>query len=133
MNNVAVIIEVVVNPTEDEEKVKKAVQNIFQYSVLESVPRNCGKLLIMKAEGKEGLTNLRALVKQERILSATQKIMFKGLGENNIIFYLNRQAAYVKHISFCNPEGESPLGPIKVEIRCDNPKEIIRWITSETT
>ena len=133
MNNVSVIIEVIVNPTEDEEKVKKAVQNIFQYSVLESVPRHRGNLLIMKTEGKEGLTNLRALVKQKRILNAAQKIMFKGLKDNNITFYLNRQAAYVKHISFCNPEGESPLGPIKVEISCDNPKELIRWITSETT
>jgi len=131
MNSVTINIEVEVNPTEDPEKVKSAVQNIFSYSFLESIPRRRGSLLIIKGEGKEGLNKFYALIKQERILNAAQKIMFKGLKGNSITFYLNKQAAYVKHISFCNPVGESTLGPIKVEISCDNPEELIYWLTSK--
>lgn len=128
MNRIAITIEVEVNLTEDLEKVKTAVQNLFSYSSIESIFRKKGDLLIMKEEGKEGLNKFFAILRQESILNAARKVFFGGLVDNLIIFYLNKQAAYVKHISFCNPIGESPLGPIKVEILCDNPKELIDWL-----
>jgi len=28
---------------------------------------------------------------------------------------------------------ESPLGPIKVQIKCENPKELIDWLAPKTT
>ena len=128
MNQITLKIEVEVNLTEDLEKVKTAVQNLFSYPSIESTSRKQGDLLIIKAEGKDGLNKFFALLRQERILNAARKVFFGGLGGNLIIFYLNKQAAYVKHISFCSPVGESPLGPIKVEIICDNPKELIDWL-----
>jgi predicted RNA binding protein with dsRBD fold (UPF0201 family) len=55
--------------------------------------------------------------------------MLEELNDNSIIFYLNKQAAYMNHISFSSQTGESPLGVIRVEIKSDNAKELINWLT----
>ncbi len=80
----------------------------------------------------EGLTKLYNLLRRERIRDAARGVLFKGLSQNSITFYLNKQVAYAGHISFCQPSGESPLGPIKVQITCDKPKELIEWLAPKT-
>ena len=131
MNNVKITLEVEVNLTEDQEKVETAVQNLFSYSLKESVPRRLNNLLIMNGEGKEVLTKFYNRLRQERILSAARRVMRGGLIGNSIIFYLNKQASYMNRISFSSQTGESPLGAIRVEINCDNTKELIDWLTLE--
>jgi len=83
--------------------------------------------------GTEGLTKLYNLLRRERIRDAARSIMFRGLEGNTITFYLNKQVAYAGHLSFSELTGESPLGPIKVTITCDNPRELIDWLTPRTT
>jgi len=39
----------------------------------------------------------------------------------------------VGHISFSEPVGESPLGPIRVEVRCEDPRELINWLAPKTS
>lgn len=133
MNNIKVTIEVEVNPTEDQEKVKTAVKNLFAYSSIESIPRRLGSLLIMKGEGKEMLSKFYNRLRQEMILNAVRRVMFDGLTGDAVIFNLNKQAAYAKHISFSNQIGESSLGVIRVEINGDNAKELIDWLTPRVT
>lgn len=133
MNKIKLTIEVEVNLTEDREKVETAVQNLFSYSSIESIPRRLGSLLIMKAEGKEMLTMFYDRLRQERILSAARRIMLDGLNGDSIIFHLSKQAAYAKHVSFSSQTGESPLGVIRVEINCDNARELIDWLTPRVT
>jgi len=129
MNEITVYIEVEVRPTEDLEKVKRAVENIFGKVEYETRPFNDGCLLIAKTKGREGLTKLYNLLRRERIRDAARKVLFGALAGNTITFYLNKQVAYAGHISFCNATAESPLGPIKVEITCNKPVELINWLT----
>jgi predicted RNA binding protein with dsRBD fold (UPF0201 family) len=129
MNELAVRIEVEVNPTEDLEKVKLAVENIFGAVKFEVESRTWGQLLIAETTGTEGLTKLHNLLSREQIRAAARKVFFNGLNEKSLTFYLNKQVAYAGHISFCQQTGESPLGPIKVQIRCSNPQELIEWLT----
>jgi len=96
-------------------------------------PQRRGDLLIAKARGVDGLTKLYNLLRRERIRDAARGVLFEGLGEKSIIFYLNKQVAYVGHVSFSKPVEESPLGPIKVQIRCDNPRELVEWLSPKTT
>jgi len=42
---------------------------------------------------------------------------------------LNKQAAYVGKASFTEPFVESPLPPIKVEVRAANLEEAVKWLT----
>lgn len=132
MNRLSIQVEAEVKPTEDVEKVKKAILNLFPDPTMESVVRGDESLLIAKATGEEGLSKLQSLLKQERIRDATRKVLFEGVKGGIITFYLNKQAAYVNHISFCKPKAESPLGPIKIEIKCDNPEELIDWLAPRT-
>lgn len=129
MSEVHTTITVKVNPTEDPEKVKKAVQNIFPASSFERIPQKKELLLMAKIDGKAGLSKFYSLLRQERILDAARAILLKGIDGNKITFYLNKQVAYVEHISFCEPLGESPLGPIRVEITCDDTRELVDWLS----
>ena len=133
MNEIVVHVEVEVNPTEDLEKVKRAVENIFGAVTFEVESRKWGRLLIAETRGPEGLTKLYNLLGRERIRAAARKVFFSGMGDKSVVFYLNKQVAYAGHISFSEKTAESPLGPINVQIRCDNPRELIEWLTPKPT
>ena len=126
-------MEVEVNPTEDLEKVQRAVENIFGLVKFKVKSRKLGRLLIAETKGTEGLTKLYNLLRRERIRDAARKVLFSGLADNSLTFYLNKQVAYAGHISFSQQTAESPLGPIKVQIRCDKPRELIKWLAPKTT
>ncbi len=85
-----------------------------------------------KAEGLEALSRFHELLRRELILDAARKVLLRGIREDTIAFYLNKQVAYVGHLSFSQPTGESPLGPIRVEIECDNPRQLIDWLAPRT-
>ena len=129
MNEIVVHIEVEVNPTEDLEKVKLAVENIFGSVTFKVESRTWGQLLIAKTTGTEGLTKLHNLLSREQIRAAARKVFFSGMNEKSVTFCLNKQVAYAGHISFSQQTAESPLGPIQVQIRCSNPQELIEWLT----
>lgn len=133
MDEIKIRVEIEVNLTEDLEKVKRAVENMFSVPEVEVKPGQKGSLLVAKTKGREGLTKLYNLLRTERIRDATRGVLFKGLSENSITFYLNKQVAYAGHVSFCQPVAESPLGPIKVQITCDKPRELIEWLAPRTT
>jgi len=128
MEKIEVQIEVEVNPTEDEAKVKRAVENMFSNVQFSLKPLKLGSLLTARTAGTEGLTKLHNLLQRERIRAAARVVLFKASSEQSIMFYLNKQVAFAGHVSFSQPFGESPLGPIKVEIRCDDPVQIINWL-----
>ncbi len=133
MDEIKIRVRAEINLTEDLEKVKRAVENVFSMAEVEVKTSQKGSLLIAKTRGMEGLSKLYNLLRRERIRDATRRVLFKGLGESSITFYLNKQVAYAGHISFCQPVAESPLGPIKVQITCDKPKELIEWLAPRTS
>lgn len=133
MDEISVQVEADINPTENEEKVKRAGENMFSNLEWEVKPQRQGSLLVGRGRGMDTLTKLYNLLRRERIRDAARGALYEGLNEKSIIFYLNKQVAYVGHVSFSKPVGESPLGPIKVEVECDNPREVIEWLAPRTT
>ncbi|MEM3697016.1 MAG: RNA-binding domain-containing protein [Candidatus Bathyarchaeia archaeon] len=132
MDEVSVYVEAEVNPTESEEKVKRAIENIFGNIQTKIQPLYKGSLLTGEVKGLETLTKLYNLLRRERIRDAARGVLFKGLSGETISFCLNKQVAYVRHVSFSEETAESPLGPIKVKIKCDNPRELIDWLAPKT-
>lgn len=122
-----------VNPTENLEKVKQSVENIFGTFDFKVESRKWGRLLKAETKGIAGLTKLHNLLRREQIRDAARKVLFSGLGKKNLTFYLNKQVAYSGHISFSQQTAESLLGPIYIQIRCDNPRELIEWLAPKTT
>jgi len=126
-----VIVRAKLNPTEDEFKLLKAIANLTGAENYRKEKE--GNLEYIVQEGDESLLiKFRELLRKERILDAARKIIIQGIDNKTITFHVNRQVAYVGKISFCKPEGESPLGPITFHIWTENIKELIDWLATKT-
>jgi predicted RNA binding protein with dsRBD fold (UPF0201 family) len=132
MNSIVIHVEVEVNPTEDLEKIKQAVENIFGAVEFKVKSRKWGDMLSAETKGTAGLTKLHNLLRREGIRDAARKVFFSGISEKTLTFYLNKQVAYSGHISFSQQTAESPLGPINIQIRCDSPRDLVEWLAPKT-
>ena len=129
---VKVTVESIVNPTEDESKVERALHNIFPSATIEKTnsPDDRMKLKV-QGNGLEFLATLRNSIKQERIRAAARSILLSRTSGDRTRFYLNKQVAVVGRVSFCEPVGESPLGPISIEIESDDPQVVIDYLAAK--
>jgi predicted RNA binding protein with dsRBD fold (UPF0201 family) len=130
MEEIAVYVETEINLTEDEEKVRKAVANIFDDLSMEIKPSYKGSVLSAEAKGRAALVKFRNVLRSDRIRDAARRVFFRGIGGNTISFCLNKQVAFAGHVSFSEEVAESPLGPIRVTIKCDDPQLLIDWLAS---
>jgi len=128
MDEVKICVEVEINPTESEDKVKRAVENIFGSISVQITSLYERSLLVAEVKELKVLTKLQNILYRERIRNASRRALFQGLKGNIISFCLNKQVAYAGHVSFSEEMAESPLGPIKVRIECANPRELINWL-----
>jgi predicted RNA binding protein with dsRBD fold (UPF0201 family) len=122
-------VQTPLNPTEDSEKVLRAIRNLFP-SCTPAVVRTNERHT--KFEGSmarlEDLDNLRSLLRQEAIRDAARKLLFRSISGSSIVVRLNKQAAYAGKASFCERYDESPLGPITLTITTENPEQLIDWL-----
>jgi predicted RNA binding protein with dsRBD fold (UPF0201 family) len=132
MEEIAVCVETEINLTEDEEKVKKAVANIFENFSMEIKPFYGGSVLIAEAKGRAALVKFRNVLRSDRIRDAARKVFFGGIRGTAVGFCLNKQVAFAGHVSFSEEVAESPLGPIRVTITCNDPRLIIDWLALRT-
>jgi predicted RNA binding protein with dsRBD fold (UPF0201 family) len=113
-----------VNLSEDPEKVKQAISNIFPFSEIKN------ENFSIKAQSRE----LRSLetIYDEILSNQSQKSYTRNLEDNldndTTWFFLNKQAAFVEKVVICDETEESPLGPIKVILTSSNIDGIIDWI-----
>ncbi|RLF06863.1 MAG: hypothetical protein DRK00_00355 [Thermoprotei archaeon] len=126
-----VVVRAEVRPTEDKEKVVKALLNLFDLQLKEEASGHVK--LIVGEGGEEVLMKFRRLLMEQRILDAARQYLLRGMHERGFSFYLNKQAAYSGKISFCSFEyGESPLGPIVVEVETEDPQRAVLWLAPRT-
>ena len=83
--------------------------------------------------GHASLERFKMIIQRDRIRAAARAQLFKGMIDSAIVVFLNKQVAHAGHVSFSAPEGESPLGPIRLTIRAGNPVEVIDWLTGGVT
>ncbi|MCS7121339.1 MAG: AAA family ATPase [Archaeoglobaceae archaeon] len=110
-SGVEVIVETYVHPTEDEEKVKKAVRNLFPDSEIEIKE---GKLI---AKARD-LRKFRELLRIQKILDTARSEITRGRIGSEVIIYLNKQAATVSKVNFTDED--AILSPLKVTFRLMN-------------
>ncbi|MEM2534283.1 MAG: RNA-binding domain-containing protein, partial [Candidatus Nezhaarchaeales archaeon] len=128
-----IIVEAEIRPTEDEEKVKKAVLSFFTPSSIRVEDRGHCKVLIAEANKVEALRKLHSKLRGQRILDAARSMMMRWSSKDRVVFYLHKQAAFMDYVTYCLPEGESPLGPIKVEVVGVDAKAVIDWLAPPTS
>jgi len=109
-------IKALLQPTEDPERVVKAITNLFGDIQLEhDIDQNriTGKIPEIKL-----LRDLRGRIAQDRIKVTIYNTLSRWAKDDYLSFGLNRQAAYAGHVSL-NLTNEDPMGPIQVQIRGD--------------
>lgn len=115
---VEIIVEAEIRPTEDPEKVKKAMSTIVKADNYEIIDYTQGyKIIRAKCNSIYSLEPFRNSVKIQQIEPAVRSYLHKYVEDNSLTILLHKQAAYSGKISLVDSERESPLGPIKVEIK----------------
>ena len=133
MDAVTVRVETEVNPTETEEKVVKAVANLFGNITLQAKPAYRGSVVMGETKGQDALVKFRNSLRNDRVRDAARRVLFGSLRGNTLSFCLNKQVAFAGHVSFSQEVSESPLGPLKVTIECEEPRQLIEWLAPRTT
>ena len=112
------------NPSEDSEKVKKAISNIFPHSTIKS------EFFAISAQSTElrSFEKIYETIHSKKSQNIYRRYLEKNLDNDTTWFYLNKQAAFVEQIAICEEAEESPLGPIKVILTSSNIDKVIDWI-----
>ena len=129
MEKLTIRIETIVNPTEDEEKVKNAIKNIFPKISINLEETGGVKVVRGECEGRECLEKMRMLIRSRRIRTTARAFLKSHITNGRIEFLLNKQAASTGRVSFCEHEGETPLGAIRVVIASDDVGSVVEWLT----
>ncbi len=123
--------EVEVRPTEDIGRVKVALTNLISGTVLTNSTKKDWYVLRIESHERSSLDRFKMILQRDRIRAAARAVMLRNIrGEDTIDVYLNKQVAHAGHASFCQAEGESPLGPIHLMVQSSNVQSLIDWLTS---
>jgi predicted RNA binding protein with dsRBD fold (UPF0201 family) len=126
-------VEAEVRPTEDVERVKRAVLNVFSPDTVRVEDLGGGyRLLVAESWSLRSLSRLWELLRAERILDAARSYMMRGLGDGALVFKLNKQAAYVGRVSLVDMDAEAPMGPIVFTVEHDDPRAVVDWLAPPT-
>ena len=115
-----------INPSEDPEKVKIAVNNIFPEIELE--------ISDTEIKGKTNnfsiLSKISKSIHENNTKNTYQRILKNNNDGESTWFYLNKQAAFVNTVALCSEANESSLGPIKIILRSNDVEQVINSITN---
>ncbi|WP_316507228.1 RNA-binding domain-containing protein [Nitrosopumilus sp.] len=124
-NNICVIeMFCMVNPSEDPNKIKKAISNIFPYSTIITEDSS----IVAQSKDLNSLEKIFEIIHSRQSQKNYKRNLEKNLEHDTTWFYLNKQAAFVGKIAICEQSEESPLGPIKVVLTSSNIDKIIEWL-----
>jgi uncharacterized protein len=121
-------IEAPVNPSEDPYKVVGAVTNIVERC---SPEFRYGSRVIGRATGSEPLAILYEQVRSRSAMGVLRRMLLDNRAGDVTWFLLNKQAATAGIAVVIEEEQESPLGPIRVTISCEELDTLIDWLVPE--
>ena len=115
-----------INPSEDPDKVKTAVNNIFPDVELETSDTEISG----KTNNFSVLSQISKSIHEKNVKNTYQRILKKNNDGESTWFYLNKQAAFVNTVALCSEANESSLGPIKIILRSKNIEQVIDSVTN---
>lgn len=110
-------------PTEDAEKVKQALLNLFPGGEVETE----GEEIVVRTDSGE---RLRKIILDNHIRDTARSVMLCARKGSSTAFQLNKQVAYVGKVSFV--EGTVALGTITVEVEDEDLDGAIDYLAEST-
>ncbi|RLF48633.1 MAG: hypothetical protein DRN20_04155, partial [Thermoplasmata archaeon] len=122
MDRIRVTITADIKPTEDREKVIRAILNLFPDAVFDEYER----VIVGRTDSLE---RFKELIKEQRIRDTVRSYMLgHTYGGKNIVVFLNKEVAYIGRVNLAE-EGELTMGEIRVDISCDDAALLIDYLT----
>jgi predicted RNA binding protein with dsRBD fold (UPF0201 family) len=121
--------EAAVNPSEDPQKVLAAISNVIERC---SPEFRYGSRAIGRAAGAEALARIYEQVRSRSAMGVLRRMMVDNRAGDSTWFLLNKQAASAGIAVVIEDEQESPLGPIRVTVNCEELDALTDWLAPES-
>jgi len=121
-------VEAIVNPSEDTQKVIDAIANLFTRCSPEVSFRS---RVVGRAVGSDSLAILYEQVRSRSAMGVLRRMLLDNRVGDSTSFLLNKQAATAGIAAVIEEEQESPLGPIRVTISCEELDALVDWLVPE--
>lgn len=121
-------VEAQVNPSEDAQKVMDAISNVIERC---SPEFRYGSRAIGRASGSEPLSIIYEQVRSRSAMGVLRRMLVDNRAGESTWFLLNKQAASAGIAAVIEDEQESPLGPIRVTITCEELDSLVDWLVPE--
>jgi uncharacterized protein len=118
-----VTIRTLLRPTEDPEKVRTAILNIFPES---DIVVGQDEIVAKTAS----LERFMTLIRNQKILDSIRKTLLSGTSTGSTHISLNKQAAFVRRVSLS--EGRAALGNMEVTIETEDVERLIDEVAPRT-
>ena len=129
-------IKCIVHPTEDIQKVEKAIENIFGPITHSRVELDEFTEISATETNKTSFAILRQAVHDKRIIDAARVRLLKNLDEFTTFMYFDKQAAYTGKLRLIdNNHEDPPLGSIEVKFAFESEsqfEEFLDWFSPRT-
>ncbi len=116
-----------VNPSEDPEKIRAAVSNVILNT---SCDYKDGSIKAVSRD-LHSLSKIKETIQKRKVNRVYRRQIQYNTKGDTTWFYLNKQAAYVNVIAICDEAEESPMGPIKIIIHCEDLEKVVDWLAPE--
>lgn len=123
-------VEAPVNSSEDPQKVIDAITNVVERC---SPEFRYGSRVVGRATGAEPLSILYEQVRSRSAMGVLRRMLLDNRAGDSTWFLLNKQAATAGIAAVIEEEQESPLGPIRVAISCEELDALVDWLVPEAS
>jgi uncharacterized protein len=121
-------VEAAVNPSEHSQKVIDAIANVVARCSPEVSFRS---RVVGRAAGIDSLAIVYEQVRSRAAMGVLRRMLIDNRAGDSTWFLLNKQAATAGIAAVIEDEQESPLGPIRVTIRCEELDVLVDWLVPE--
>jgi len=118
-------VEAAVNPSEDPQKVIDAIERVIDRC---SPEFRFGSRVVGRADGTEPLSLLYEQVRSRSAMGVLRRMLLENRAGDSTWFLLNKQAATAGIAAVIEHEQESPLGPIRVTLSCEELDSVVDWL-----
>jgi len=87
------------------------------------------KSITLRASSSRCLQRLHDQLRDRHVRDAARRLMLRLLEGDTLRLMLNRQAASAGVLALCTSATESPLGPLTLLVRSEEPQKLIDWLT----